>query len=166
MRALTVLFSIFIVLSLFGCGENPVNPSDSIPNPEINKDLQAGSGIIKDEIPICCQAFDPVTGECSITGKVTYMHQILEYTTDSVRVKINLEMDSELCTKLMHPMQYEIYGSSEDIEFVKVNGKILIDKTYEISYRTDIILCVQYLVTTEAVSIMEMNLIPLVNADH
>ena len=150
MRTISIIFGFFISLSFFGCRENPVNPSETILDSRIN------------EIPICCCVFDPVTGECNIKGEVTYMLETLEYIADSVKMKIKLEMDAELCTKLLNPIKCEIYGNSQNNVFVKVNGKLLFDKTYRISHRSDLILCVQYLITTESVSVMKMNLLQIV----
>ena len=161
MRTLIVIFSIFITLSFLGCRESLISQPESPVNAE--KSIHSPNDLIKGEINICCPSFDPLSGECKINGKVTYLYNILEYSADDTRIKLDIEMDAELCTKLMNPARYGIYGTSSDTLLLSSSGKLLLDKTYGVQHRPDLRLCVQYEVTTEGVSIIQLNLLQIVD---
>ena len=156
MKTLKVIFSTILVLAFFGCQESLINQ----PEVSLNKEP---SQITKGEINICCGVLDPITGECKINGQVTYIHNILEYQVGVTKVEINIEMNSELCTRLMNCRKCDICGSSVDTLFLSEGGKLLLDKDYCVAFRPDLRLCVQYLVTTDRVGITQMNLLQIVN---
>ena len=161
MRTITVIISIFITLAFFGCRESMVSQPDSPFNTQNSS--PSLYDLTKGEINICCPSFDPLSGECKITGKVTYLYNIIGYSTNNTRIILDLEMDAELCTKLMNPARFRIYGTSTDTLLMNSGGKLLLDKTYGVQYRPDLRLCVQYEVTSEGVSIVQLNLLQIVD---
>ncbi len=167
MKTLTAIFSILLVLAFFGCQESSINQPETSPNTGINKTVPGESNafnpITKGEINICCPTFDPLSGDCKINGKVTYTQNILEFIAGTSKTRLNLEMDAELCTRLMSPMKFSIYGISTDTLFIDENGKLLLDKTYMVTFRPDLRLCVEYLITMNNVSLMQMNLLQVFN---
>jgi hypothetical protein len=66
-------------------------------------------------------------------------------------------MNSKLC-RLDNPAltEWTIEGQSQDEFYVSEEGIVIVDKAYLITNRNDIILCVQYLITTEGVGIPNM----------
>jgi hypothetical protein len=156
MKKLLVFFSVYMIFLYSGCSDNniiePVTGLEK-PNTIINNSH-------KDIIYICCPLQDPLSGACNLVGNVIYAHQILpenDNTNGLVTVLVNLEMNTELCDMLgmMHP-QWAVTGTSEDIVYVSEEGIVLLTKTYPVCNRTDIVLIVKYLITTEGVGIGEM----------
>ncbi len=162
MRTITVIISLFITLAFLGCRESLVSQPESPVN--VEKSTPYNEDLIKGEINICCPSYDPYSGDCKVMGKVTYQHNIIGYSSNNARVKLDLEMDAELCTKLMNPVRYTIYGSCCDT-LLLINGKLLLDKTYSVEYRPDLRFCVQFSITNESVSIIQMNLLQMVDPD-
>ncbi len=162
MRTITVIISLFITLAFLGCRENMVSQPESPVN--VEKSTSNLNDLIKGEINFCCASFDPYSGDCKVMGKVTYQHNILGYSLGNIRVKLNLEMDAEVCTKLMNPARYTIYGNCCDT-LLLINGKLLLDKTYCVENRPDLRFCVQFSITNESVSIIQMNLLQMVDPD-
>ena len=101
MKTLTSIIAIILILSVFGCRENLINqPEMSAPLTELIKTSPAiNSPILKGEISICYASFDPLSGDCKINGKVTYIHNTLNYIGGVANVQLNIELDAELCTK-------------------------------------------------------------------
>lgn len=152
------LFMILLYLECFllsGCTEN------NISEPELNQNKPHLS-TIKENIPFCCPVSDPLSGACNVIGNVTYLHQILSGPGNERGVyviQINLEMNSEICDLfgMMHPA-WSISGNSEDIVYVSEEGIEILEKTYQICNRTDILLLVKYLITTEGIGIAEISI--------
>ena len=77
-------------------------------------------------------------------------------------ISLNLEMDSKLCDKLgMVHLEWRIQGKSNDIVYVSEEGILLVEKTYWITNRNNVVLLVKYLVTTNGVGIASVDLIPV-----
>lgn len=148
-----VMFIEYFLIS--GCSEN------NISQPEL-KIIKPHITTIKDNIPICYPLNDPLSGACNVIGSVIYLHQILSCPGNERGVyviQINLEMNSEICSMfgMMHPA-WSIAGNSEDIIYVSEEGIEILEKTYQICNRTDILLLVKYLITTEGTGIAEISI--------
>lgn len=169
MKTINALLCVLFIFSVIGCQEGLINQPGTSPDSETLKSYQEINSIgtvypvLKGEILLCCATFDPHTGECTLEGKVTYILETVEYIADSIKMKLNLEMDVELCSKFVHLLKYAILGSHEDILFISENGKTLLDKTYFVWHRPDLRLCVQYIITTEGVGIAQINLLQTVD---
>jgi len=71
-------------------------------------------------------------------------------------------MDSKLCDKLgMVHLEWRAEGRSDDIVYVSEDGILLLEKCYSITNRSDVVLLVKYLVTTNGIGISSVNLAPL-----
>lgn len=137
--------------SLFiGCTENvPTDPNMKMSKPEVQ--------IIKDKIPLCCLVIDPLSGECRLNGCIEYTHQLIAGTGNRVglyTVLLDLKMNSQLCDKCMTAhLEWLVKGNSQETVNVSEEGIALLDKSYSITNREDVVLYVQYLVTTDGVGI-------------
>jgi hypothetical protein len=150
-----VLFTIvfFPVILFISCQESSITePTQSL--------TKKANIAYTDTINLCCLLADPVGGNCQLTGKVSYNHQIIGSQTEGdglYLVSLSLEMNSKLC-RLDNPAltEWTIEGQSQDEFYVSEEGIVIVDKAYLITNRNDIILCVQYLITTEGVGIPNM----------
>jgi len=61
----------------------------------------------------------------------------------------------------MSPIKWSVKGKSQDVVTVSEEGILLIEKSYWIANRYDVVLLVQYLVTTDGVGISGVSLAPL-----
>jgi hypothetical protein len=61
---------------------------------------------------------------------------------------------------MMH-LEWRIQGRSNDIVYVSEDGILLIEKCYTITNRSDVVLLVKYLVTTNGIGISSVILAPL-----
>ena len=105
MKQVVKIFGLFIVISLFSFKvyfTNQINPKDY---DEVLKsglaaiDFSAPSHEMKGEINLCCGVLDPVTGECQVNGKVKYAHYTLRKGDGKAMIRVNLELDAELCNR-------------------------------------------------------------------
>ncbi|MCU0344238.1 MAG: hypothetical protein MUF28_10535 [Ignavibacterium sp.] len=150
MKKLLFTLIFFLVLIFIGCQESSITePTQSI--------AKKGNLATTETINLCCLLADPAGGNCQLKGEVNYIHQIIGSQSEGdglYLVSLSLEMNSELCS-LDGPAltRWTIEGQSEDEFYVSEEGIVIVDKAYLISNRNDIILCVQYLVTTEGVGI-------------
>lgn len=156
-----ILFSLAIlmgIICLVGCQENiPTDPITNLSKPSPQ--------IIHGKIPICCEVRDPLSGVCRVDGCVEYTHQIIEtpeHPSGVYTILIDLKMNSKLCDRcmMMHPA-WLVKGNSEETINVSEEGIALFYKSYEITNREDVVLYVQYLVTTEGVGIVNMDIIDI-----
>lgn len=158
MKTLIVTLGTFLIALIIGCQENILTgPDTSI----IKKDNLVDLRIIK----IYSKVQDPYSGRCDVIGNVTYTHQIINRAMNPIglyEVSLHLVMDSELIDKMgMMHLIWRIQGRSDDIVTVSEEGIFLLEKSYPVTNRNDIVLLVRYLVTTNGAGISSMNLIPI-----
>ena len=114
---------------------------------------------------ICCVIEDPAGGNCQLTGKVSYVHQILgnpDGETGLYLVSLSLNMNSRLChLTTRFDIPWTIQGTSEDEFYVSEEGIYILYKPYTINNRPDILLVVVYLLTTEGVGIPSLYLVEI-----
>lgn len=167
MKHFIKIFGLFIVISVFCINENFTYEINSRDHDEVLKsapaaiDFSTWSYEMRGEINLCCGVLDPVSGECQVNGKVKYTHFTLRKVDGITMIKVNLELDAQLCNKLTNPVKYTVYGNSTDTISVNRDGKLLIDKSYGVLYRPDLKVCVQYLITPLSIGIMQVNLLRL-----
>jgi hypothetical protein len=158
MKTLFVCLVAFLFAFIIGCQENMLN------EPQTSLEKKTDS-INRNTIKICCEVRDPQAGVCNLSGYVNYAHQVINRTMNPMglyEISLYLEMDSKLCDKLgMVHLEWRIQGKSNDIVYVSEEGILLVEKTYWITNRSDVVLLVQYLVTTNGVGISSVNLVPL-----
>lgn len=162
MKTLAAILSFCFVVSFFGCQENLVNQPETTfdtspkkPAPVVN-DVHNFYSETKGKLKICCDALDPLSGDCKIIGHVTYIHHIIHYSAGVATIEFNLAMDAELCTRLMSPVKYSIYGCSCDTINVSDPGSQIIEKNYEITNRPFLRLGVRYKLATAGIEIDKM----------
>lgn len=150
MKKLLLTIVIFSVLLIIGCQEN------SITEPVVKLE-KAGNTITQDTLQLNFIIEDPLTGSIELRGEVLYTHELFN-TNDrfdnQFLVSVSIEFDSELIDKLgmMHP-DWNSKGQSKDSIYVSEEGIYILEKTYGITNRVDVVLIVQYLVSTEGVGV-------------
>src|SRR3989337_2771054 len=150
MKKLFFILVFFPVILFVGCQESSITePTQSF--------LKETNASLADTINLCCLLADPAGGNCQLTGSVIYVHQIIGSQTEGdglFLVSLSLDMNSILCS-LDNPAlsQWTIQGQSEDEFYISEEGIVVLEKYYLINNRSDIILGVHYLVTTEGVGI-------------
>jgi hypothetical protein len=163
MKTFFITLVAFSLALIIGCQENLINePENSLlKKAEINTATTRTTSSLK----ICCEVRDPEYGSCNLNGCVNYVHQIINRAMNPIglnEISLNLEMDSKLCDKLgMMHLEWRIQGKSNDIVHVSEEGILLVEKTYWITNRNDVVLLVRYMVTTDGVGISSVNLVPL-----
>ena len=162
MKNLFVIIVAFLFAIIVGCQEGMLNePGNSLEKTII--DVNQNNNVI----PLCCQLNDPFAGICGLNGCVTYKHKIVNRTINSKGLKevaLHLELEASLCSRfgMVHP-QWNIKGMSDDIIQVSEEGVVLLEKSYNISNRNDIVLLVRYLVTTEGVGVSGVSIVEIEN---
>ena len=76
----------------------------------------------------------------------------------AIRIYINSELNDML--GMMH-LEWRIEGRSDDIVYVSEDGIVLLEKCYPITNRSDVVLLVRYLVTTNGIGISALSLASL-----
>jgi len=159
MKNLILILAIISLALLSGCQDNPVIEPET-------------SSLLKDKVPeestikICCEVQDPNYGICNLNGCVNYNFEITSMTMSPrpgiYEISLMLYMNSVLCDRLgMVHLEWRVEGKSHDIVYVSEEGILLLEKSYWITNRTDAVLLVKYLVTTNGVGIASVNLVPL-----
>ena len=155
MKNLFVTLVAVLLALIIGCQENFMNePGYSVEKKSDN--------VKKNVINICCQVQDPFAGGCTVNGCVTYVHKIINRAmnpTGLYEVSLQLQMDSELCSPLglLH-LEWKIKAKSDNKIYVSEDGIALVEKSYKITNRDDVVLLVRYIVTTDGVRISGVNL--------
>jgi hypothetical protein len=150
MKKFFLTFVSFLVLLFIGCQESSITePTQSL--------TKRGNLSTKESINLSWTLSDPAGGSCQLTGEVNYLHQIVSDQAEEdglYLISLTLEMNSILC-RLDGPATtpWSIEGQSVDEFYVSEEGIYILGKVYGIENRMDIVLVVQYLVTTEGVGI-------------
>src|SRR3972149_9556831 len=113
MKTFFVTLVAFSLALIIGCQENLINePAETLLK---QKDNLVNSNTIK----INYEIRDPLYGMSTLTGQVTYIHQIINQPMGPIgfnRVSIQINMDSELKNLLgMMPLKWRIQGRSYDV---------------------------------------------------
>lgn len=157
MKTLFLILVAFLFALIIGCRESLINePAETMLKQKDNL-VNAHTVHINYEIS------DPLYGVSRLTGKVTFVHQLINQPMGPIgfnRVSIQINIDSELENLFgMMRSKWRIQGRSFDIICVSEEGIVLIEKTYWITNRNDVVLLVRYMVTTDGVGISSVNLV-------
>jgi hypothetical protein len=159
MKTFFVILAAFSLALIIGCQENMLNePSDAL--------LKHSDNLVTtSNIKLNYDLRDPLAGTSKLSGQVSYTFQVITEAMNPMalnRVAIHIDMDAELDDMygMMH-LQWLIQGRSDDVVTVSEEGIVLIDKCYSITNRNDVVLLVQYLVTTNGIGISNVSLAPL-----
>ncbi|MDZ7623620.1 MAG: hypothetical protein U5J96_04115 [Ignavibacteriaceae bacterium] len=161
MKTFFVTLAAFSLALVIGCQENMLNePSETI--------TEAESNLITHKYYKAKLTMYEILYTVSVSSYrksdlyISNGHQHAMNTTGLNEISIHLNMDSELENLLvMMPLKWSIQGRSDDIVYVSEDGIVLIEKCYWITNRNDVVLLVQYLVTTNGVGISGVSLAPL-----
>jgi hypothetical protein len=160
MKTFFITLVAFSLALIIGCQENLINEPES-------------SSLLKDKRPevsrikICCEVKDPEYSICRLNGCVDYTYTIITNKMGPrkiTEISLNIYMNSVLCDKLgMVHLEWRAEGRSSEIVTVSEEGILLLEKTYSITNRPDVVLLVKYLVTTNGVGIASVNVVRLEN---
>ena len=159
MKTIFVNLVAFLLVLILGCQENGINEPANV----LMKDSEtlSTSNIIK----LNYDLRDPISGTSTLSGRVSYSIQLITEGMGpraSNQFKIQINMKSKLEDRFgMTHMEWRVEGRSEDVVYVSEDGILLLQKTYPITNRTDVIVLVQYLVTTDGIGISSLALVPL-----
>jgi hypothetical protein len=159
MKTFFVTLIAFSLVLIIGCQENTVNePADVLLKHDDNL-------VTANKLKLNYELSDPLYSSSKLSGTVSYVHTIINRTINPIGLKeisLHIEMNSELYDHLglMH-LEWIVQGRSEEIFYVSEEGILLVEKSYWITNRNDVVLLVQYLVTTDGVGISNVSLTPL-----
>lgn len=163
MKTLNLALISSLLVLFFGCQENIIN------EPDTATILKHDSAIDR-SLNLCCEVRDPIYGVCNLNGSVDYTFDVLEeamHPSAVTLVSIKLALNAVLCDNLgMVHLEWRAAGRSEEIVHVSIEGIALIEKSYPITNRPDIVLLVQYLVTTNGIGISRVMVVQLENQIH
>ena len=154
MKKLFVLPVFFLILFFIGCQENPITEPVA-ERSERSSPLISKEGIIN----LCCSVSDPLSGECSVVGKLFYIHEVTT-TNNSIYATIDLTIDvnAELCPEAIQfgVLPWNIVNKTthsfavKNLQSLNTTFKGESEKQftqlYTISNRNDIMLEIQFLV--------------------
>lgn len=149
MKKLFLTTVIFSVLLFIGCQENSIT--------ELAGALEkTGNPVNRETIQINFVIDDPLAGKVELDGEVYYTHELLnsDQRSNQFLVSVSLEFNSQLNDMLgMMHLEWRSSGKSEDSMYISEEGIYILQKAYSITNRDDVVLVVQYLVTTEGVGV-------------
>ncbi|MCU0332485.1 MAG: hypothetical protein MUC75_03830 [Ignavibacteriaceae bacterium] len=159
MKTLLITLTAFSLALIIGCQESMLNePSQTMLKPK--SDL-----VHTNIINMNYDVKDPLYGASKVIGEVAYTHEVLIQPMGPIgfkRISLQLSLNSELENLLgMSPIKWSVSGKSQDVVTVSEEGILLIEKCYWIANRYDVVLLVQYMVTTDGVGISGVSLAPL-----
>ena len=149
MKKLFLTIVVLSVLFVIGCQEN------SITEP-VGTLEKRGNTVTRDIIHMNFVIDDPLVGSIELDGDVYYTHELVNSNQPSNQslVSVSLELNAELNDMLgMMHLDWSSSGKSEDSMYISEEGIYILQKAYSITNRDDVVLVVQYLVTTEGVGI-------------
>ena len=149
MKKLFLAIVVLSVLFVVGCQENsitePVGTLEKTRN-SVNREFIQMNIVID----------DPLAGKVELVGKVYYTHELANSDKRSSQflVSVSLELNAQLFDILWGThLEWCSSGKSEDSMYISEEGIYILQKAYSITNRDDVVLVVQYLVTTEGVGI-------------
>lgn len=158
MKTLNLVLIACLLAFFTNCQENSLNEPEAL---QIEKDKLPAVQSIK----ICCELRDPVYGICNLNGCVDYVFKVINETMNprnTTMISLKLQMNSTLCDKLgMVHLEWRAEGRSNDVIYVSEEGIVLLEKSYPITNRSDVVLLVTYLVTTNGIGIARTQIVPL-----
>lgn len=156
MKTFFITLAAFSLALLIGCQENMLNePSEAFLK---QNDNLVTSNILKLE----CDLRDPSYGISKLCGSVNYTIQVINDAMIPIglnRISLRLNINALLndIYGMMH-LEWGVEDRSLDVVTVSEDGINILEKCYSISNRTDVVLLIQYLVTTNGVGVASISL--------
>lgn len=158
MKTLILSLVACLLAMFYACQENAINQPETA---QIHKHNLPVTNSIK----ICCEVRDPIYGFCNLNGCLDYTHEIIRETMHPravYMISVKLYMNSILCDKLgMVHLEWRAEDRSDDIVYVSEDGIALLEKSYSITNRSDVVLLVRYLVTTNGIGLADTKIVQL-----
>ena len=149
MKKLFLATVVLSVLFIVGCQDN------SITEP-VGTLEKTGNPVTREIIQMNFMIDDPLAGNVELVGEVYYTHELVnsDQLSSQFLVSVSLDFNAELNDMLgMMHLEWKSSGKSEDSMYISEEGIYILQKAYGITNRDDVVLIVQYLVTTEGVGI-------------
>lgn len=156
MKTFFITLAAFSLALLIGCQENMLNePSEAFLK---QNDNLVTSNVLKLE----CDLRDPSYGISKLCGSVNYTIQVINDVMIPIglnRISLRLNINALLndIYGMMH-LEWGVEDRSLDVVTVSEDGITILEKCYSISNRTDVVLLIQYLVTTNGVGVASISL--------
>jgi hypothetical protein len=158
MKNLFVALFVFSLALFIGCQENPVSQFEASPILKIKPPTEQS-------IKLCCELKDPYSNVCNLKGRVDYVFEVIKNTMNPraiTLISLRINIHASLCDKLrMMPCAWFIEGKSNEIVQVSEEGILLLEKSYSITNRNDVVLLVKYMVTKNGFGLSGVNLVPI-----
>lgn len=159
MKTIFVTLVAFLLVLIIGCQENGINEPSNV----LTKDSESLS--TSNMIKLNYDLRDPISGTSTLSGRVTYSIQLITEGMGpraSNQLIIKIYMNSILEDRFgMAHLEWRVESRSEEAVYVSEDGILLLQKTYSITNRTDVVVLVKYLVTTNGIGIASLALVPL-----
>lgn len=164
MKNIFLIILSFLLALVIGCQDNMINePADVLLKGD-QKNTSISPATTSNTIKLNYDLVDPTFGSCKLDGRVTYSHQVLDFEGSmtpvglrKIDLKIFINSTLDDITGMLH-LEWRIEDKSEDVLYLNEEGIFLLEKSYWISYRDDVVLLVQYLVTTDGIGISKVSL--------
>lgn len=165
MKKLFVIPVFFLIMILIGCQENTITePVAERSSPIFTKE---------EAINLCCNVKDPLSGECSVIGKLYYIQEVTT-ANNSIYATIDLtiKVDAELCSEAIQygALPWTIQNRSarsfvvKNLQSVNTTFKGESEKQFAVLYninnRNDISLKIHFLVDLDGLRITSMGIVP------
>ena len=159
-KAFFISAAILLAIFFAACQENMINePVDVLQKLDIKS---ASPMTTSSTIKLNQDLQDPVSGTSRLTGRVTYNIEVMNESMSPVgltQISLHLYINSKLDDLFgMSHMEWKAEGRSDEVFFLSEEGIKLLEKSYSITNRTDVVLLIQYLVTSEGVGISKVSL--------
>jgi len=153
MKRIFFTLVIFSLALLLGCQEKLIN------EPEFTSLEKRSESVTKNALKICCEMQDPFYQICRLNGCVYYSNQIMAISMNPIgnrtyELALHLEINLDLCDLLgMVHLPWEVKGCCDESVCINEGEEVILQRYYEISNRSDVLLCVNYIVTLEGIVI-------------
>jgi hypothetical protein len=126
-------------------------------------------------INLCCPALDPLTGECSVNGTLSYSHKINEVSPSDYMVYITIRIKAEICGEAnavghlrwiiqeRNEHSFQIRNNNADYTFYKDGSEKYFTRRYHVGNRGDILLEIRYRVDLFDLRILQMKIVSISN---
>jgi len=159
-KAFFISAAISLAIFFAACQESMINePVDVLQKSDI---ISVSPMTTSSTIKLNQDLQDPVSGTSRLTGRVTYNIEVMDESMSPVgltQISLHLYINSKLDDLFgMSHMEWKAEGRSDDVFFLSEDGIKVLEKSYSITNRNDVVLLLQYLVTSEGVGISKISL--------
>lgn len=160
-KAFFISIAFSLTIFFIGCQESIINEPGDVLKADKNS-ASLSQRTTSNTLKLNYQLQDPLSGESRLKGRLTYSIQIMDESMSPVglnKISLHLYINSVLedIYGMAHP-EWRAEGRSDDVFFLSEEGIKVLEKSYSITNRTDVILLIQYLVTSEGVGISKVSL--------